>query len=97
MAGGCAFQNLYLLESMKLKNGHGRGGARPGAGRKPMPPALRKEPINVKLPLWLIKWLDARPESRAVLIEDALKQRYKLKSPYVKQGEAAGAKGTSKP
>ena len=45
------------------------------------PPLLKKEPINVKLPRWLIEWLDDQPESRAVLIEEALKRRHKLKPP----------------
>jgi hypothetical protein len=33
----------------------------------------------LKLPYWLIEWMRARPESMAVLIEDALKHRHKLK------------------
>ena len=47
---------------------------------------LRKEPILVKLPKWLLEWMDAQPESRAVLIEDAICKRHKLKPP--KDGEA---------
>ncbi len=58
-----------------------RGGSREGAGAPKKPPLLKKEPINVKLPRWLIEWLDDQPESRAVLIEDALKRRHKLKPP----------------
>lgn len=57
------------------------GGARQGAGRKPAQPMLKKEPCSVKLPRWLIEWMDSQPESRAVLIEDALKRRHKLKPP----------------
>jgi hypothetical protein len=57
------------------------GGARQGAGRKPSPPELKKEPISLKLPRWLIEWMDEQDESRAVLIEDALKRRHKLKPP----------------
>lgn len=57
------------------------GGAREGAGRKPAPPMLKKEPIGLKLPRWLIEWMDDQQESRAVLIEDALKRRHKLKPP----------------
>lgn len=63
-----------------------RGGAREGAGRKPALPMLKKEPIGLKLPRWLIEWMDAQPESRAVLIEDALRRRHKLKPPA--EGEA---------
>jgi hypothetical protein len=42
---------------------------------------LKKEPISVKLPKWLIEWMDAQPESRAVLIEDAICKRHKIKPP----------------
>lgn len=58
-----------------------RGGKRSGAGRKPAPELLRKEPIGLKLPRWLIDWLDTRSESRAVLIEEALRRQHKLKPP----------------
>jgi len=57
------------------------GGARQGAGRKPAPPALKKMPVSLKLQRWLIEWLDTQPESRAVLIEEALIRRHKLKPP----------------
>lgn len=52
-----------------------------GAGRKPSPLELKKIPVGVKLPRWLVEWMRARPESQAVLIEDALKRRHKLKPP----------------
>ena len=57
------------------------GGARQGAGRKPAPPMLKKEPVSLKLPRWLIEWMDSQPESRAVLIEVALCKQHKLKPP----------------
>lgn len=57
------------------------GGKREGAGRKPSPPELLKAPISIKLPRWLIEWLDTQPESRAVLIEDAMRRRHKIKPP----------------
>lgn len=57
------------------------GGARDGAGRKPAPPELKKIPVGVKLPRWLVEWMREQPESQAVLIEDALKRRHKLKPP----------------
>lgn len=63
-----------------------KGGAREGAGRKPAPPLLKKEPISLKLPRWLIDWMDAQPESRAVLIEDAICKRHKIKPPPAKPG-----------
>ena len=57
------------------------GGARKGAGRKPAPPELKKIPVGVKLPRWLVEWMREQPESQAVLIEEALKKRHKLKPP----------------
>jgi len=57
------------------------GGERKGAGRKPAPPELKKIPVGVKLPSWLVEWMRAQPESQAVLIEEALKKRNKLKPP----------------
>ena len=42
---------------------------------------LKKEPCSVKLQLWIIQWMDSQSESRAVLIEDALRKRHKLKPP----------------
>lgn len=62
------------------------GGKREGVGRPPAPPMLKKEPISVKLPKWLLERMDAQPESRAVLIEDAICKRHNLKPP--KDGEA---------
>lgn len=52
-----------------------------GAGRKPAPPLLKKIPVGLKLPRWLVEWMQAQPESQAVLIEDSLKRRHKLKPP----------------
>jgi hypothetical protein len=57
------------------------GGKREGAGRKPVPEALKKRPIGIKLPDWLIKKLDALPESRAVSIESALCEKHGWKKP----------------
>ena len=60
------------------------GGARPGSGRKPAKPELKKIPVGMKLPRWLVEWLRAQPESMPKLIEDALIARHKLKQPEVK-------------
>jgi len=57
------------------------GGERKGAGRKPSPPELKKIPVGVKLPRWLVEWMRDQPESQAVLIEEALKKLHKLKPP----------------
>lgn len=59
----------------------GRGGVRLGAGRKPVPPGLKKEPISIKLPKWLIDWMDAQKESRPILIEEALRRQYGIWPP----------------
>lgn len=40
----------------------------------------------MKLPKWLIEWMDAQPESRAVLIEDAICERHKIKPVEVMEG-----------
>jgi len=57
------------------------GGKREGAGAPKKAPILKKEPVSLKLPRWLIEWLDTQPESRAVLIEAALKRQHKIKPP----------------
>ena len=57
------------------------GGERKGAGRKHSPPELKKIPVGVKLPRWLVEWMREQPESQAVLIEEALKKRHKLNRP----------------
>lgn len=44
---------------------------------------LKKEPCPLKLPRWMIEWMDAQPESRAELIEDAIIWRHKLKPPMM--------------
>ena len=62
------------------------GGKREGAGRPPAPPMLKKEQISVKIPKWLIEWMDEQPESRAVLIDDAISKQHKIKPPA--DGEA---------
>jgi predicted restriction endonuclease len=37
--------------------------------------------VGLKLPRWLVEWMREQPESQAVLIEEALKRRHKLKPP----------------
>lgn len=58
-----------------------RGGARLGAGRKPVPPELKKMPISIKLPKWLIDWMDTQEESRPNLIEEALRRQHGIAPP----------------
>ncbi len=58
-----------------------RGGTRRGSGRKPVDPALKKVPISIKLPKWLIDWMDEQEESRPKLIEEALQYMNQLEPP----------------
>jgi hypothetical protein len=60
-----------------------RGGKREGAGRPTLPESAKKIGILVKLPPWLIKWMDEQKttKGRAVLIEEALCKAHKLKPP----------------
>jgi len=51
------------------------------AGRPKAPLNLKKMPISLKLPKWLIDWLDSQDQSRAVLIEKALIKNYKIHKP----------------
>lgn len=34
--------------------------------------------ISVRLPIWLVEWLRAQPESQAALIEAALRERHRI-------------------
>ncbi len=54
---------------------------RRGSGRKPVTPALKKVPISIKLPKWLIDWMDEQEESRPKLIEEALQYMNQLEPP----------------
>ena len=51
------------------------------AGAPHKPPALVKVPVGLKLPRWLLDWMRQQDQSMAVLIEDALCKRHKLKPP----------------
>jgi hypothetical protein len=50
-------------------------------GRPQASPELKKMPISIKLPKWLLDWLDSQDVSRAVLIEDALRSVHKIDPP----------------
>jgi len=54
---------------------------RRGSGRKPVATALKKVPISIKLPKWLIDWMDEQEESRPKLIEEALQYMNRLEPP----------------
>jgi hypothetical protein len=55
-----------------------KGGKRKGAGRPALPDNKKKAGIYVKLPPDLIVWMDKQDESRAVLIEKALREKHNL-------------------
>jgi hypothetical protein len=59
-----------------------QGGKRQGAGRPPAPAELKKRMVSIRLPEWLLNWMDDQPETnRAVLIEDALKKVHGIDPP----------------
>jgi hypothetical protein len=60
-----------------------KSGKREGAGRPTLPASEKKVGILVKLPPWLIDWMDSQRalKSRAVLIEEALCKVHNLKPP----------------
>lgn len=56
------------------------GGKRPGAGRKHADPLIKRIPIQVRLPAWLVEWL--REHGRiGRLIEEAVTERHRLNKP----------------
>ena len=56
-----------------------RGGARAGAGRKVHPQHLKRIGVPLRLPAWLVQWIDTLPGTRAAVIEAALLKAHKLK------------------
>ena len=65
-----------------------RGGKRKGAGRKPAPEALRKKNITVRIPIWLVNWLDQQGYPYSDVIEFTLKRYYNLKQPDLEKDNA---------
>ena len=55
-----------------------RGGKRPSSGAPRKPYHLKKVPVNVKLPRWLIAWMRTQPGSRAMQIEDAIREMHNI-------------------
>lgn len=68
------------------------GGARKGAGRNPVHPILKKKPISIKLPCWLLDRLGEERESRAVLIEEALIEKHGWMAPDVGVSRVTGVR-----
>ena len=58
-----------------------RGGARNGAGRKPSDPHLVRVAVPIRLPAWLVEWIDTQQGTRAALIEAAIIKAHGLKAP----------------
>ncbi|SFO08919.1 hypothetical protein [Xenorhabdus japonica] len=58
-----------------------RGGKRAGAGRPPIDKNLRKMPVTIKIPKWIIDWLNEQPETKVRLIENAIIKHYNISPP----------------
>ena len=58
-----------------------RGGAREGAGRHEAAPDQYRVPVPLRLPAWLVVFIDSQGGSRASVIEAALLKAHKLKAP----------------
>ena len=58
-----------------------RGGKRVGAGRKKTPIHLKRMRYTVRLPNWLITWLQSQSQSQGKLVEKALLETYNLTPP----------------
>ncbi len=54
-----------------------KGGARKGAGRKALPPELKKQPLTIRLQPAMIVWLKAQDKSCSVIVGNALAQQQK--------------------
>lgn len=50
-------------------------------GRPPAEPHLRRVDVPLRLPAWLLAWIDAQAGTRADVIEAALLKAHKLKQP----------------
>lgn len=57
------------------------GGKREGAGRKSPAPGFARRAVPLRLPEWLVAWLDQQSEKRAQVIEAALVKAHRLTPP----------------
>ena len=55
-------------------------------------PQVLKIPVGYKLPRWLVEWLRDRPESAAVLIENALRKSHDLTPPEAVENVSSKSK-----
>ena len=53
-----------------------RGGKREGAGRKKVPSDVKRNPVTIRLPQYIIDAIDEFPGSRTEIIEAALTDKY---------------------
>ncbi len=50
-------------------------------GRPPAAPHLQRVNVPLRLPRWLVEWIDAQPGFRTNVIQDAILKAHKLKPP----------------
>jgi hypothetical protein len=50
-------------------------------GRPPAPPQLQRVNVPLRLPRWLVEWIDRQEGTRADVIEAALLKAHKLRAP----------------
>jgi hypothetical protein len=50
-------------------------------GRPPAPPQFQRVNVPLRLPRWLVEWIDAQGSTRANLIEAAILKAHKMKEP----------------
>ena len=50
-------------------------------GRPPAPPQLQRVNVPLRLPRWLVEWIDRQEGTRADVIEAALLKAHKLRPP----------------
>ena len=50
-------------------------------GRPAAPPHLQRINVPLRLPRWLVEWMDQGPGTRTAYIEAALLKAHKLKEP----------------
>jgi uncharacterized protein (DUF4415 family) len=55
-----------------------RGGKRKGAGRKPLPPDIKKQPITIRLKPALLAWMKSQDGSYSAQINNALLIKKKI-------------------
>lgn len=48
-------------------------------GRPPAPPQMQRVNVPLRLPRWLVKWIDQQDGTRADVIEAALLKAHKLR------------------